>query len=119
MPYPIDIDEIARFHGEEVGAVRFPDSPTKPRRDNYNSHADYGKALDEYEVLVTESRITNREFQQKIYAIDKRYKEMVFGYLGIEDHPKRDKAWSIAWEDCHSEGFRAVAYKLDELSEIM
>lgn len=119
MPVPASIDEIAKLHDTEILWINFPANPKMPRREDFNSHADYGKALDEYESIKTQQRTTTKELQRKIYEIDAKYEAMVFEYLGINDHPKRGAAWSIAWQDRHSEGFRAVAMRLEELVEIM
>lgn len=119
MLVPASIDEIAKLHDDEISVVRFPDNPRKPRREDYKSHADYGKALDEYELLVTQHRVDVRLLQQKIYEIDAKYEEMAFEYLDIKDHPKRGVAWRMAWEDRHSEGFRSVLNRLEYLTELM
>ena len=38
---------------------------------------------------------------------------------GLENHPKRDKLWSMAWEYGHSSGFYEVEQWYNELAELL
>ena len=39
--------------------------------------------------------------------------------LGLADHPKAERLFSMAWEDGHSEGYHAVYSRAEDLSELM
>lgn len=47
------------------------------------------------------------------------FKQDILDLLNIADHPKADKLFYMAWEDCHSEGLQAVAFKCEELAELL
>ena len=39
--------------------------------------------------------------------------------LGLTNHPKAYRLFEIAWDNRHSEGYRAVYEEMEELSELM
>ena len=38
---------------------------------------------------------------------------------GLDDHPKRDRLFELAWEHGHSSGYREVAIYYDEFAELL
>lgn len=58
-------------------------------------------------------------YRAETVRLDKLFKQDVLALLGIADHPKADKLFDMAWGDCHSEGLQAVAFRCEELAELL
>lgn len=39
--------------------------------------------------------------------------------LGLTNHPKWDKLYSIAWEECHNDGYESVYHFASDLAELL
>ena len=48
-----------------------------------------------------------------------RFREDLFKELGIENNPKRDELFGIAWEMGHSSGFSEVYYIATDLVRLI
>lgn len=48
-----------------------------------------------------------------------KFREDILALLEIENHPKAEKLFDMAWEDSHSEGLQAVAFRCEELAELL
>ena len=59
------------------------------------------------------------DFEEYGYNDVKRFKEDLFVELGIENNPKRDKLFSLAWEMGHSCGFNEVYLVAEDLVELI
>jgi len=58
------------------------------------------------------------------YHADQNKMRALFKYAalydcGLEDHPKADKAYEIAWSRGHSSGYYEVLQELEELAELL
>lgn len=69
-----------------------------------------------YKDEIRDARIKYREAQ---YRINEEFKLALFKEYGVENHPKREKAFSMAWEAGHAEGYSNVEYHFSELVELL
>jgi len=74
------------------------------------------KAREEYRNQLRAERIKHREEQSKI---DEKFKIALFKEYDIENNPKREKVFSMAWEMGHAEGYSCVEYHFSELVELI
>jgi hypothetical protein len=72
------------------------------------------------EVLEKESRrAANRYYNEQVRDVTERFKQACFKELGIQDHPKKEKAFEIAWDYGHSSGYYEVYNYLETISELL
>lgn len=60
-----------------------------------------------------------KAYRDETVRLDNLFKQDILDLLNIADHPKADKLFDMAWEDCHSEGLEAVACRCEELAELL
>jgi hypothetical protein len=70
-------------------------------------------------VVYDEYYADSKAYRDETARLDELFKQDVLSLLGIADHPKADKLFDMAWEDCHSEGLEAVASRCEELAELL
>ena len=58
-------------------------------------------------------------YQAENARLIEKFKRDLFEELGISDHPKREKLYSLAWELGHSTGFSEVVSYAEQLSELL
>lgn len=60
------------------------------------------------------------EFKKASYHLEQEFKQDLFDEFGVTaDNPKVEKAFALAWERGHSDGFRAVVDEFSELVELI
>ncbi len=47
------------------------------------------------------------------------FKEDIFGEFGVQNHPKRERVFELAWDRGHSSGFSEVYLVFEELVELI
>lgn len=69
--------------------------------------------------LVDKHDINNekREYNNKEARL--RFKEDAIRFVGLEGHPKAEKAYDYAWERGHSSGLYSVLEELQEIAELI
>ena len=112
-----------RIRGHEfTPPIEFPISPAKPRLGLKHSSEEalmYAEELKDYEIRILQYKEKKKAFYSVERKLHELLKEECLKECGIADHPNADKAWSIAYQRGHSEGFEAVLYELEELSPLM
>jgi hypothetical protein len=78
----------------------------KPIKDLFN------KRLEEFKQM-------RAEYRKQCYEVDAQFKKDLLEHYGITDHPRADRAFEIAWEYGHSDGYESVALVMDDLVELM
>jgi hypothetical protein len=53
------------------------------------------------------------------YRLDVEFKRDALEYVGLTNHPKRNKVWSMAWDHGHSSGWSEILYWIVEFSELL
>lgn len=51
--------------------------------------------------------------------IKERFKLALFKEYDIENNPKREKVWALAWEEGHSSGFSEIEYYFMKYVELI
>ena len=113
-------DRIA--DGEFENRVAYPDRPSKPRLERNHTSAEvtaYAKQLALYETLNASYRADLDAYLAEDRAAYEFFKTELLKDLGIADHPKAERLFTMAWEDGHSEGYEAVYSRAEDLSELM
>ena len=70
----------------------------------------YAARLEEYESGKAAREEIVKLWYAKSAVIEVEFKQALFKELGIEDNPKKDKLYSLAWESGHSGGFNDIFY---------
>ncbi len=59
-------------------------------------------------------------YKQAVYDMQHDvFKKAALADLGLIDHPKAHKAWSMAWERGHAQGLHEVYLELQDLAELL
>jgi hypothetical protein len=112
-----------RIRGHEfTPPIEYPIAPAKPRLRPNHTAGDaklYAELLINYEDDMVKYKQKKKAFRNVEHKLYELLKEECLKDCGIADHPKADKAWSMAWQKARSEGFEAVLYELEELAPLM
>ena len=109
-------------HAKFQTKLPYPHKPTRPLLQSKHNSAQaevYVEALKAYEEALVEYGKAIALYREDQRKLDAEFKQAAFKYCGIEDHPKRERAWSMAWEHGHSSGLNDVLHHLEELSELL
>lgn len=107
MPYPSNNIKPALKaidNAERTGVISSKAANTQ-RNAFDRSNTVYKRARDAY---ATETQRLMGKFTQDLYVEH-----------GVQDNPKRDKAFSLAWEMGHSSGFHDVASNFADLVDLI
>lgn len=69
--------------------------------------------------LAQANKKLREEISTREYEARERFKKDLFEYYGISNNPKKDKAWSYAWDHGHSSGFYEVAQVMGEIVDLI
>lgn len=100
-------------------SLEYPDKPDKPIKVNSETNADFGKRLDAYNYEMAEFRERLKLYRESVHKVELRFRADLLEALGIQNHPKANKLYDMAWEEGHSEGYRCVADVAEELAELI
>jgi hypothetical protein len=118
-PEYYDLQEVAQFYAKLSNEISYPERPPKPERAHFKNNETYGKAMDDYELKeLPRFRASLLEYRAKLGEIENEFKVEILRRIGISQHPRAEKLWSMAWERGHSSGFSeivSIAYDLSEL----
>lgn len=115
------------FSKYEYEYIRKPNIPEKPLRQNYSSHTEYGKAMDEWENLLSvyreECETVDDKNRKNLKKIKESFKTDLVEDLGWGwmTEAQLNKVLDYAWEEGHSGGFGnvySVASGLDDILEL-
>jgi hypothetical protein len=67
--------------------------------------------------------VTDRVQWEKYHEAERQsilnFRQALFDEHGVSNHPKRNKAFDIAWEHGHASGFTEVANYFADLAELL
>ena len=49
-----------------------------------------------------------KDYENASHKITEEFKQALFKHYGVENNPKREKAYELAWEEGHSNGYSEV-----------
>jgi hypothetical protein len=83
--------------------------------------------MKEAEKLFQEAKIeyryeqhnSRKKYQEEVAKVNEEFKLALFREYGIENHPKREKMFSVAWEKGHSDGYSSIECEFSTLVELM
>jgi hypothetical protein len=78
----------------------------------------YSERLAKHEIYRIEYAKSMREYTQRKRMLFLTFKADALKYCDITDHPKAERAFEMAWEECRDSFVQVVEY-LGELSELM
>lgn len=113
-------EQIIRGHFDSK--LDYPPRPRKPllhRNHTSQDAANYAVLLKDYEKELVEQKAKLGAYGMDQQRLMNEFKQKAFEHCGIEDHPKRETAWNMAWENGHSAGLASVLDHLEELSDLL
>lgn len=111
--------EAAEKAEKAYQSLEYPDHPHRPIKADEESNADYGKRLDAHSFELAEWKERLKLYHEARRKVDARFRDDLLEALGIQNHPKANKLYDMAWEEGHSEGYRRVADVAEELAELL
>lgn len=86
--------------------------------DNFCSNC--GQELKNYfETCMKYYKEEQKNYKKKEIRLFELFKQDALEYVGLSNHPKKDKIFSFAWENGHSSGYRNVVAWLEEILDIV
>lgn len=67
-----------------------------------------GKTTISYGVWKKQSKDERIEWENKIYDWEKEWKQHLFKEYGVEENPKREDCFGLAWEEGHAYGYEEI-----------
>ena len=111
----MDTQEAVRIAEAEIKSLEYPATPQKRRKFDGESNKDYGAYLDTYEWDMATFNQRRKEYRDAEGRITGRFKQNLFESHGVQNNPKRDKVWNMAWDRGHSNGYNEVAAEFEQL----
>lgn len=114
-----DIYQIVEYYTNLANDIKYKHTP-KPTKFFSENNASYGFRLDEYEEQLTKDKEENKEkkeLEREIYA---ELKQEIFKFVKAD--PKNTqviKAWDIAWDRNHSNGYNDVIDLFENLLDLI
>lgn len=100
-----------------VNKVNFPIKPTKPvlKGKTPNDYRVYADELEKYEADLEQWKEDLKKHGAEERKLQEQFKEDMFKFLGIENHPKRERVFTEAWNEGHSAGYYEVFIIAEDL----
>jgi hypothetical protein len=104
--------------------MEFPVRPTHPKMPNSRTITPeqvrkYADALEAHQAAMKVYHQKIDEYQRKQMVKEQQFKMDALKECGLENHPKREKAYAFAWEHGHSGGLSNVLSWLTEVAELL
>jgi hypothetical protein len=105
--------------------LSYPSKYPKPSKSLYlfdatsKSLREYADALEVYELKNAHYQEEKAKYQAEGARLLELFKEDVLKEVRLHEHKNADKIFSYAWEKGHSEGFEAVYWILNDLSDLI
>lgn len=99
--------------------VKYPTRHARPRRVNFPDNKTWGEALDRWEKDTQGFAEARKQYGVRTTEIISEFREALAKYYGVENHPKLDACWNLAWEHGHSNGFSEIAIYFDQFVELI
>lgn len=103
--------------------IPYPKKPSKPtlstRTPSSSDLENYAKEQLEFTDKEIAYKSNFNAYWEENARLHELFKQDLFKDLGIENHPKRDKIFSLAWQFGHSYGFSEVASYADDIVETL
>lgn len=109
---------IAKIYAEKSTQLRYPSEDPK-KIEEIEDMAGKKNREDARENYRNEIRAERNKYGEEQYKIDKEFKLALFKEYGVETNPKREKAFSMAWERGHSYGYGEVEGEFMDLVELL
>lgn len=74
---------------------------------------------DRYDQALAVAKQAVKDHNLLYEKLSAQFKQDAIEYCNIKGNPKADRAFAMAWDDRHSEGYAAVVDMLENLSDIM
>ena len=112
--YPTKSDYVKHIgykNGKVVFTTEIGVEPTKEQIDSSNV-VEKITDIDNYHAM----RMEYRNEENRLY---KAFKHDLFKEYEVQDNPKKDKVFDLAWEKCHSGGYSEVENYFDDLVQLI
>lgn len=60
-----------------------------------------------------------RQYNEESFRLHEEFKSDLYAEFGVSDHPKRDRAFEIAWDHGHANGLRDVYDCFEDLVALL
>jgi hypothetical protein len=104
--------------------LEFPVKPPHPKMPNSRTTTPqqvrgYADALEAHQAAMKEYHLKVDEYRRQQMEKEEQFKMDALKECGLENHPKREKAYAFAWEHGHAGGFSDILYWLTEVAEFL
>lgn len=102
--------------------LEYPKMPSRPllsRKPTVKEAEEFVEKLRVYTQQEIEYKAKKEKYVKEEGRLHNLFKADCLKEVGLENHPKKDKIFSYAWQKGHSSGYSEVFYYLSEVSEIV
>jgi hypothetical protein len=115
-----DIYEVAREAERQTNLLIYPTRPAKPKRSDFTTNQEWGKALDYWEKTEYPRFVSaKQEYDKQEKEVTAKFEESLADFCGVLNHPKRAQIFEFAWSEGHSSGYSEVATWYDRIVELI
>jgi hypothetical protein len=95
--------------------------PHLPKEDRFNPTKvkEYAAKVEEFNAAMVEWNEKRDAWREERIELDEQFKKDALDECGILNHPKAEKAYSLAYQDGHSEGFHGIYNALSKYAELL
>jgi hypothetical protein len=111
--------DVAEEAERRAWSFSYPEMPKAPKREDYKTGREYGRAVGDYEDAKEAVTAQRRAWEDGQTEAEQWFKTELARALRLEGHPKFDALYRIAWQEGHSSGFSEVANYADTLAELL
>ena len=113
-------------YDNDYEAVKRPNKPIKPRENQCDGIDDYCAKTHEYADSMKAFGILNDKYKEDQKKRGIRYNELIEQFkqdaledVGLENHPRKEKAYDYAWDKGHSAGLQEVYSYLVDIADVL
>lgn len=109
---------IAEKYEEKARSIKYPSEDPK-KIEEIEDMAGKKNRAEAKENYLNELRVARNKYHEEHAKVTEEFKLALYEEYAVETNPKREKAFSMAWEAGHSEGYNSVEYHFSELVELI
>lgn len=112
----ISFSERFTIKRNQIRIVEDEKKTDKLLQDIVDARTRLAEAEKQYKINKNE---TNKHYREELAKVEEEFKLALFEEYRMENNPKREKMFSIAWEKGHSDGYNGVESEFSTLVELM
>jgi len=107
------------YNGKDISFPKSPQKPILKHSATANEHREHAEKLEAYETAMITYRQERDEYNKLQNERIIEFKNDLFAYFDVSNNPKRELAYSIAYDKGHSCGCSEVYNEFSSIVELI